>query len=243
MIGIDKIYNEDCLEGMKNIDDGLIDCIICDMPYNMTANEYDKTVIDLGLLWEQLYRIIRNDGAILMFAQQPFTTKLISSNLNGYKYCWYWEKNQGTNFFHAKQMPIRKIEEIIVFNSKRYNPQMITNQPPTNSSVGSSNGRCYYGSNKRNYVGGSTERFPSNILYDFKCVDNYHRLHPNQKPTDLLEYMIKTYTNENDIVLDPFCGVASTCIAAMNTNRHYIGFEIDKNFFDLAEKRINEHGK
>ena len=129
--------------------------------------------------------MIKDNGAIVLFGSQPFITKLINSNIDNYKYSWYWIKNQGTNFFHAKHMPIRKVEEIAVFNNYlTYNAIKSKGHEPTRSAKGSSNGKCYFGKNKRNYVGGSTERFPTDVL-EFKCVNNYERNHPNQKPTDL----------------------------------------------------------
>ena len=119
MLDINRVYNQNCLEGMKLIDDKSVDCIIADLPFGLTAPSWDK-IIDMKLLWEQYNRIIKTDGTIVLFASQPFTTKLIQSNEKDYKYCWYWIKNQGTNFFHAKRMPIRKVEEICIFKNGRY---------------------------------------------------------------------------------------------------------------------------
>ena len=237
MLKLNKIYNEDCLEGMKRIEEKSIDMILCDLPYGMTAPKWDEN-IDIEKLWIQYKRIIKDDGSIVLFASQPFTTKLISSNEKDFKYCWYWLKNQGTNFFHAKRMPIRKIEEICVFKNGRYYPQITDGHIPTSSAKGCSNGKAYHGENKRDYEGGKTTRYPTNLL-EFKCVDNYSRIHSSQKPVDLLEYLIKTYTNECDVVLDNCIGSGSTAIACINTNRNYIGFELDDTYFNLANERIN----
>ena len=226
----------DSIEQMKLIDDKSIDFILCDLPYGMTAPRWDK-IINSVELWKQYNRIIKKDGTIALFASQPFTTKLISSNEKDYRYSWYWLKNQGTNFFHAKRMPIRKIEEICIFKKGKYYPQITDGHVPTNSAKGCSNGKTYHGTNTRNYDGGQTTRFPTNIL-EFKCVDNYSRLHSSEKPVDLLEYLIKTYTDEGDIVLDNTMGSGSTGEASINTNRKFIGIESDKDIFDIAFNRL-----
>ena len=239
MIELNKIYNEDCLTGMVRLDDKSIDLILCDLPFELTAPDWDK-IIPLELLWQQYKRVIKLDGTIALFAAQPFTTKLINSNLTNFKYCWYWIKNQGTNFFHAENMPIRKVEEICIFYNGKYFPQKTDGHIPTRSAIGCTNGQTYFDNKKRDYIGGSTERYPTNIL-DFKCVDNYHRSHPAQKPVQLLEYIITTYTKENEIILDNCMGSGSTAIAALNTNRQYIGFELDETYFNIAEDRIKNH--
>jgi site-specific DNA-methyltransferase (adenine-specific) len=182
-------------------------------------------------------RVVKKNGSVLLFACQPFTTKLISSNENDFRYCWYWLKNQGTNFFHAKRMPIRKIEEICVFGKGKYNPQITDGHIPTNSAKGCSNGKAYHGTNKRDYEGGKTTRFPVNIL-EFKCVDNYSRLHSAEKPVDLCEYLIKTYTDEGDLVMDNCAGSGSTGVACINVKRNFIGIEIDLDYCQLANKRM-----
>lgn len=235
---MNKILQGDCLELMKDIPDNSIDMILCDLPYGVTAPEWD-IIIPISKLWFEYKRIIKTDGAIILTASQPFTTMLISSNLNDYRYCWYWIKNQGTNFFHAKRMPIRKVEEIVVFGGKKYFPQKTTGHIPTNSAKGCSNGNTYHGTNKRNYLGGSTERFPANVLI-FDGVDNYSRKHSSEKPVALFEYLIKTYTNENDLVLDNCAGSFTTAIACLNTNRKYICMEKDEKYFEIGKKRIED---
>ena len=241
MLNYNEIYFGDCLEVMNDIDDKSIDFILCDLPYGTTAPKWDK-IIDFKKLWQHYNRIIKDNGTIALFAAQPFTTKLISSNEKDFRYCWYWMKNQGTNFFHAKKMPIRKIEEICIFKKGKYYPQISDGHIPTNSAKGCSNGKAYHGINKRDYEGGKTTRYPNNIL-DFKCVDNYSRLHSNEKPVDLLEYLIKTYTDENDLVLDNCAGSSPTAIACIKNNRNWIMIEKEQKFYDISTKRINDYGK
>jgi site-specific DNA-methyltransferase (adenine-specific) len=202
----------------------------------MTAPKWDEH-IDMNELWVQYNRIIKKDGTIALFASQPFTTKLITSNEKDFRYCWYWLKNQGTNFFHAKRMPIRKVEEVCIFKKGSYYPQITDGHVPTNSAKVCSNGKAYHGENKRNYEGGNTTRFPTNIL----CVDNYSRLHSSEKPVELLEYLIRTYTNEEESVLDNCAGSGSTGVAAINTKRKFILIEKDDNYFDVSCERIENH--
>ena len=233
-----QLYEGNCLELMRDIPDKSIDLVLCDLPYGVTACKWDIN-IPIDELWKQYYRLLKDDGTIALFGSQPFTTKLISSNEKDFRYCWYWIKNQGTNFFHAKTMPIRKVEEICIFHKGKYNPQITDGHEPTRKAVGCSNGNIYHGENKRNYVGGKTTRYPTNIL-EFKCVDNYSRKHPSEKPVDLLEYIIKTYTNKNETVLDNCMGSGSTGVACKNTNRKFIGIELDNTYYRIAEERILE---
>lgn len=223
---------------MKNVNPKSIDLIFTDLPYGQIAPKWDKN-IDIKELWHSFNRVIKDDGTILLFAAQPFTTKLISSNEKEFRYCWYWLKNQGTNFFHAKRMPIRRVEEICVFKRGKYNPQMSVGHKPTNSAKVCSNGRAYNGVNKRNYEGGKTERYPTNVL-EFDSVDNYSRLHTSQKPLNLAEFLIRTYTNEGDIVLDPCSGSGTIGLAAKNTKRNYIMMDNDENSYMSSCRRVGE---
>ena len=239
-----QLIHGDCIETMNSlISEGIkVDAVICDPPYEAIAEEWDN-VISFKDMWDCLYKIIKTpETPIVLFAAQPFTTKLIHSNLENFKYCWYWGKNQTTNFFHADRMPLRKIEEICVFNAKLYNPQKTTGHVPTRKAVGCSNGRAYFGTNKRVYEGGDTTRYPNNYL-EFKCVDNYHRLHPSQKPIELIEYLIKTYSNEGDTILDFTFGSNTTGCACKNLDRDYIGIEKDENYFEIGKKRMEEFKK
>ena len=233
-----QLLQGNCLELMKEIQDKSIDMILCDLPYGVTACKWDNK-LDLNNLWEQYNRVIKKNCPIVLFSSMPFTVELITSNIKNFNYCWYWIKNQGTNFFHAKRMPIRKVEEVCVFNSKVYYPQMSEGHIPTNNAKGCSNGIIYFGSNKRDYLGGSTQRYPTNIL-EYNCVNNYKKLHPNEKPVGLLEYLIRTYTNENEIVLDNCMGSGSTGVACRNLNRNFIGMELDEGYFNIAKKRIEK---
>ena len=210
--------------------------VLCDLPYGITANKWDS-IIPMDELWSQYKRVCPH-GRIVLFSSQPFTAKLIISNESDFKYCWYWIKNQATNFFHAKRMPLRKVEEICVFGGTIYNPVISTGNIPTRSAKGSSCGTTYHGVNKRDYQGGSTDRYPTNVL-DFKCVDNYSRLHSSEKPVPLLEYLINTYSNEGDLVLDNCMGSGSTGEACINTNRRFIGIENDEKIFNIAKTRLN----
>jgi len=228
----------DCLVEMDKIPDGSVDAIICDLPYGTTAPEWDVN-ISMESLWQNYNRIISHEGTIALFSAYPFTYKLISSNEKDFRYVWYWIKNQGTNFFHAKFMPIRKVEEICIFKKGKYYPQITDGHIPTNSAKGCSNGKTYHGTNKRNYEGGKTTRYPTNIL-EYKCVDNYSRLHSSQKPVALIEYLIETYTNETETVLDNTMGSGTTGVACVNTNRKFIGIEMDAKYFEIAKKRIND---
>lgn len=240
-----KLYRGDCLDIMPSLPDKSVDMIFVDPPYGQTAQKWDEK-LNFNLIWEQYDRIIKENGIIAIFSAQPFTAELIHSNIKNFRYCWYWLKNQGTNFFHAKRMPIRKVEEICIFNGNIYYPQKTTGHIPTNSAKGCSNGVNYHGTNKRNYTGGDTTRFPVNIL-EYNCVDNYSRLHGNEKPVELLEYFIKTYTLEGETVLDNTMGSGSTGVACVNTNRNFIGIEKDcpkdkDKHFHTAIRRITEAG-
>ena len=236
---IQEIWHGDCLELLKDIPDKSVDFICIDPPYGMTAPKWDS-IVPFDLLWKEFNRIGKKDYVAAIFGSQPFTTMLINSNIKKFKYCWYWQKNQGTNFFHAKRMPIRKIEEICIFGGKKYNPQITDGHIPTNSAQGCSNGKAYHGVNIRNYEGGKTTRFPDNIL-DFKCVDNYSRKHSSQKPLDLLEYLVSTYTDEGDVVLDCFAGSGTTLVAARNLRRGYIGIEKEREYWEICGERLTNN--
>lgn len=231
-----ELYNQDCIYKLKDIPSSSVSLVFCDLPYGITAAKWDSE-IDICFLWEEWERIRKKEAPVVLFSSQPFTTKLINSNIKNFKYCWYWVKNQGTNFFHAKRMPIRKIEELCVFYKHDYYPQITDGHTPTNSAKGCSNGKAYYGTNTRNYKGGKTTRYPTNIL-EFKCVDNYSRVHSAEKPVDLCEYIIKTYTKEDEIVLDCCMGSGTTGVASIRNNRKFIGIEKDENYFNIAKKRV-----
>ena len=225
----------DCLEVMKDIPDKSIDMILCDLPYGTTRNKWDS-IIPLNDLWIQYERIIKDNGAIVLFSQMPFTAELVHSNLNLFKYEWIWEKDNGTGFLNAKKMPLKKHENILVFYKKlpTYNPQMRTGFKPYKCKQGRHS--TNYGLYEQGHITESNgERYPIDII-EFKKDSG---LHPTQKPVALLEYLIKTYTNEGDTVLDNCMGSGSTGIASKELNRNFIGIEIDEKYYKIACERIN----
>ena len=225
----------DCLDLMKDIPYKSIDMILCDLPYGTTRNKWDST-IQLDKLWDQYNRIIKTNGVICLFAQTPFDKILGASNIKMLKYEWILEKDNGTGFLNAKKMPLKIHENILVFYKKPpcYNPQMRTGFKPYKCTQGrhSSN----YGDYKQGHITESNgERYPIDII-EFKKDSG---LHPTQKPVALLEYLIKTYTNENDLVLDNCMGSGSTGVACINTNRNFIGIELSEEYYNIAVRRIN----
>lgn len=235
----------DCLELMKDIPDKSIDMILCDLPYGTTANKWD-VVISLDSLWEQYKRIIKENGAILLFGQEPFSSSIRISQTKLYRYDWYWDKKRGSNPFLARRMPMRNIENISVFYKKlpTYNPQMIKSERKERqkelSSKSENFGVAGFKSHK-DYDGNL--RFPLQTI----SVSNQgaelvagKRLHPTQKPIKLLEYLIKTYSNEGETILDNTMGSGSTGVAAINLNRKFIGFELDDEYFEIAKERIEK---
>ncbi len=235
MLEINQLYHGDCLELMKDIDDKSIDMILCDLPYGTTACKWD-VIIPFEPLWEQYNRIIKDNGAIVLTASQPFTTKLIISNIKNFKYSWIWKKSKPTGFLNAKKQPLKTFEDICVFYSKQcnYNPQGIIS---TNKLVSRTN-RGNYGECSKTTLQEATG-YPKNIL-EFPSITG---IHPTQKPVALFEYLIKTYTNEGDLVLDNCAGSGTTAIACINTNRNYILMEKEEKYCEIIRKRISEHAK
>ena len=236
-----KLIHGNCLEKMKEIKDGSVDMVLADPPYGTTACKWDS-VIPLEPMWKQLKRVIKPNGAIVMTASQPFTTILISSNMKMFKYCWYWNKVLPRGHLNAKKMPLKVIEDIVVFYSKppTYNPQKTTGHKRViKHSVyeKAGKGEQVYGKEKRDTYYNSTERYPANIL-KFSTANQLNKVHPTQKPVALMEYLIKTYTNKSETVLDFVMGSGTTGVAAKKLNRHFIGIELDKEYFDIAKGRI-----
>ena len=242
-----KLYNEDCLEAMKRIPDKSVDMILCDLPYGggTTACKWDTT-IPFEPLWEQYKRIIKDYGAIVLFGNEPFASLLRCSNLEMYKYDWIWQKENGTNFATVKYQPFRKTERICVFGNfatsfnrkrpKNYNPQFDMGEPYKIKRKAGQREILHTGANKATELDNTGYRYPTDILI-FK---NEKGLHPTQKPVALLEYLIKTYTNEGDVVLDNCMGSGSTGVAAVNTGRDFIGIELDTDYFQTAANRIDD---
>ena len=239
-IELNTIYNEDCLEGMKRIPDKSVDMILCDLPYQVTACKWD-TIIPFEPLWEQYERVIKDDGAIVLTAAQPFTSALIASNIKRFRYTWVWDKKLSTNVLHAKKMPLKRHEDICVFYKKlpTYNPEMRKGKPRLKGKVSRSetNAKVKHREDVVQYM--SDEYYPTSIL-EISNANMRGRKHPTQKPVALFEYLIKTYTNDGETVLDNCMGSGTTAIACMNTNRNFIGFELDKEYYNLSLQRIAE---
>jgi len=241
-----KLYNGDCLEVMKIIPDKSVDMILCDLPYGTTSSKWDN-VIEFGELWRQYERVIKDNGAIVLFSSQPFTTDLINSKIFRQELIWY--KNIKTGSALAKKRPLKQHENIIVFYKKQptYNPQM---EQRTEDELKRLSKNSYCKSSLNNVIGDLNNKiqkrenmllkYPTSILR-FNGVfnrSNEKTKHPNQKPVDLLEYLINTYTNEGETILDNCMGSGSTGVAAKNTGRKFIGIELDNTYFNIAEKRI-----
>lgn len=248
-----ELINDDCLKVMKNIPDESIDMILCDLPYEKTAHKWDKT-IPFDKLWEEYKRIIKEDSVIILFGMEPFSSKLRLSNIEMYRYDWIWEKDIATGFLNSNYKPLNKTENIIVFskgnvgslskNKIRYFPQGLISVNKTKRNNPNSKWRKNKGYNSMNNKLNSNSEFiqkytgyPNNIL---KYKRDKESLHPTQKPVALLEYLIKTYTKEGEIVLDNCMGSGSTGVACKNTNRDFIGIELDEKYYEIAKKRIEE---
>lgn len=237
-----ELFHADCLEKMEFLaNNGVkVDAIITDLPYGITNNKKD-VIIPFDLMWKSIKPLKRNENTpIILFAAQPFSSMLVMGNIKEYKYSWYWHKDRGSGFLNAKKMPLRDIEEICVFYTKQpvYNPQMSKGNP--SHSIGKARGQKVTNNNNYgdfSYVDAPTElKYPKQLLY---YPRPHPPIHPTQKPVELLEYLIKTYTNENDIVLDFTMGSGTTGVAAINTNRRFIGIEREEKYFNIAKNRIN----
>ena len=247
MLEINKIHQGDCLELMKEIEDKSVDMILCDLPYGITSCKWDA-IIPFDKLWEQYNRIIKNDGAIVLTASQPFTSALIMSNPTMFKYNWVWEKHRGGNFVLANYQPLRVHEDICVFGNfpvvntpskiKNYNPQMEKGKPYSRGKINNVtwNGRkVKCGHTHDNKTG---LRYPRSIIKFNKKSNG--SLHPTQKPVALFEYLIKTYTNEGDLVLDNCAGSGTTGVACRHLNRKFILIELEEKYVKIARKRLSQ---
>ena len=237
MIEIDNIYNEDCLEGMKLIPDGTIDAVICDLPYGTTHNTWDE-VIPFDLLWAEYHRICKKGAPIVLFGSEPFSSVMRMSNIKEYRYDWIWKKSQGADFLNVKRRPLKNFETISVFCRKcaPYNPQGLRQCHRIKDNASK------FGNNSRDWNHADTyvqewENYPQAII-EFDNPTGADKFHPTQKPVDLLRYLILTYTNEGDTILDNCMGSGTTAIACIKEKRHFIGFEIDKKYYDIANERI-----
>ena len=245
MIEVDKIYNEDCLIGMQKIDDKSIDCIICDLPYGTTKCSWD-IIIPFDKLWEQYNRIIKDNGAIILFGQEPFSSLLRVSNLKDYRYDIYWQKERLTNIMQVKRRVGKDIETISIFykNQCTYNPQMVKYDGPKRGNkvkngklgklVDDNNDKKVFEYNDTGF------RYPTQV-WKFKRDILTSNIHPTQKPIALYEELIKTYSNPGDLLLDNCSGSGTIAIAALNTGRHFIGFETNENYYNESLKRIDNY--
>ena len=232
-----KLFKGDCIELLKQIEDESIDLVLADLPYGMTANHWDS-VIPMDQLWDHYTRILKVGGVVALFGHEPFSSNLRLSNPKWYRYDWYWIKNRGSGFLNAKRMPLKAVETISIFYPKLplYNPQMTAGKPyrTKNHSISNNWGASYK-------IGWITDnkgsRYPVNAIHFNKIAKT---IHPTQKPVDLLEYLIKTYTNEGMTVLDNTMGSGSTGVACVNTNRNFIGMELDVDYFKIAKERIQK---
>ena len=268
MIELNKIYNEDCLEGMKRIPDGSVDMILCDLPYGTTNNAWDE-VIPFEALWEQYERVVKDNGAIVLTASQPFTSKLVISKLEWFKHEWIWEKQRASNFMRANHEPLKYHENVLVFskgtldiNQQRFKvleiDEIMNMTKKEVESMMKAKDYDRFGkidrrktvrnsvANKK-YLGSEIKRIrsaddgfrsPKSVLKINNKLNG--NIHPTQKPVALFEYLIKTYTNEDDTVLDNCMGSGTTAIACLNTERNFIGFELNKEYFEIAQNRIKE---
>lgn len=229
----------DCLVEMQTLDVGSVDLVLCDLPYGTTQNKWDS-VIPLEPLWAAYWRLLKPNGAAVLTAAQPFTSALVMSQLKAFKYDWTWRKPKGTGHLNAKKMPMRDKEDIVVFYRLQctYNPQFGSGEPYGNKAgkvveTGLSDSYGNFGTHRE---GSDGRRYPKQVI-DFPVVER-GSVHPTQKPVALMEYLIRTYTNEGDVVLDNTMGSGTTGVACMNTGRRFIGIERDPKYFDVAAQRI-----
>ena len=250
-----KLYNRDCLDVMEDINSKSIDMILCDLPYGITSCKWD-IVIPFDKLWAQYERIIKDNGAIVLFGDEPFTSLLITSNIKKFRNKLTWNKEIPTGFLNAKKMPLKVTEDICIFYKKlpTYNPQMIKRTKEEIKIAKRKANKTYKGRKdtyqntpyrelKPNINPNCEEKYPTNLIKfnrRGKECNTLNRCHPTQKPVDLLEYLIKTYTNEGEVVLDNCMGSGSTGVACVNTNRNFIGIEINEGYFNTAKIRIEE---
>ena len=235
-----KIFNGDCMEIMKEIPDNSVDMILCDLPYGTTQCKWD-TVLPLEDLWKEYHRVCKLNAAIVLTAAQPFTSALIMSNPKYFKYNWVWEKSKATGYLNAKKMPLRAHEDVCIFYKKPpvYNPQMVQGTPYNKGTA--HRPTDVYGSQRETLVkNDSGLRYPRTVQY-FKTAESEGKvLHPTQKPLALFEYLIRTYSNEGDLILDNCIGCGTTAVACINTNRDYIGIELEEKYYNITLERIQK---
>lgn len=231
----------DCLERMKEVPSGSVDMILTDPPYGTTQNKWDS-VINLEDMWKEVWRVLKPNGACVLFSAQPYTSILVTSQIKFYKYEWVWVKNLKTGNLNARRMPMGGHETLQVFYKKppTYNPQKRKRTTEVKSGNKFNSKTTNYGNQREDYLDRQSDEIsPDTALLQFKCVHNSSgKVHPTQKPVDLLEYLIKTYTNENEVVLDFTMGSGSTGVASLNTNRKFLGIEMNEGYFNIGVNRI-----
>jgi len=234
-----SLMQGDCLERMKEIPDGSADMILADLPYGTTNCDWD-VLIPLDQLWEQYWRVVKPNGAVVLFSQMPFSAEMVCSNLKTFRYEWIWWKTRPVGFLNAKRMPLRAHENILVFYKKlpTYNPQKWISKPYFRKGSDKRHTPIYDKYEPRDTGSETGERYPVDVIKFSNAPTN--GFHPTQKPVSLLEYLIKTYTNPEDVVLDNVMGSGSTGVAAVNTGRKFIGIELDEKFFETARERIEK---
>jgi len=240
MLELDKIYNMDCMGGMKQIPDNYIDLVVTDLPYGITQNKWDG-VIPLDILWAEYLRIGKENTVYSFTSSQPFSSILVMSNINMFKHEWIWMKNRGSNFANTVREPMKEHESVLVFSKGgwTYNPQM---QERTGTGLSRVKYEFHAKTKSKNYC--EFERGPNKNMPELRVPSSCQKFntetgfHPTQKPVALFEYLIKTYSNEGDVVLDNCMGSGTTAVACKRLNRHYIGFEINKEYYDISLKRL-----
>lgn len=236
-LGNGEFWLGDCLELMARIPDGSVDMVLCDLPYGTTQNKWDA-VIPFDPLWREYWRVCKPNAAVVLTAAQPFTSALVMSQVDRFKYDWIWRKNKGSGQLNAKRMPMRQHESVLVFGNPIYNPQMTEGHRPANKAT-NRNRSLNYGEVKGKEYGGTTLRYPQSVQ-DFPVVNNdaRDRMHPTQKPVALFDYLIRTYTNPGDLVLDNCAGSGTTAVAAEQTGRRWLCIEREPAYYYGAVGRV-----
>lgn len=242
MLKINQIYQGDCLAVMDDIDDHSVDMILCDLPYGITNCHWD-IIIPFEPLWKQYKRVIKDNGVIVLTATQPFTSLLVTSNITMFKYELIWEKSYSTGFMNCNKMPLKTVENILIFYNKlgTYNPQGLILSNKTVTRIRDKSTTIYNKNGLKNITYNQEyTNYPTQIIKTYKKEKT---VHPTQKPLELFEYLIKTYSNENDVVLDNCAGSCTTAVACQNLNRNWICIEQESNFCEIGRNRLNENEK
>lgn len=236
-----ELYHEDCLATLKRIEDGSVDLLLQDTPFGCTQNKWDIKP-NFPVMWQEWERVIKDNGAMIFFGTQPFVCDLISSRAGFFRYDLIWEKDRATGFLNAAKMPLRCHEHILIFYKQLpvYNPQKSFGHKPANASKKNCGSSPNYGDYKKKETGGNTDRFPRSVIYENVINALHEPIHPTQKPIDLMRYLIRTYSNKYDLVFDGYSGSGTTAAACIKEKRHFIGSELDEDYFDLSVKRLEE---